>query len=345
MEKEIKENTKENTVASYDILQDFNKSDIDTINMCISINSPALLVGQTGLGKTSLLSALAKQKNKNLTRLSVHSGVTGDEILGKWLAKNGSTVWQDGLLIQAMKKGDWIVFDEINACPADVLFALHSLLDDDKKVTLIEKDGEVIIPHKDFRFFATMNPIEDYAGTKELNMAFFSRFGAIVEINPFSNDIEVSILERKGINKAFAISLVKIASSLRDYKNKDDIIFFCGTRDLIHAGKLVSPTVSEVQAITYGILNKMSKEDKAFVISKNLHLEVKDPKIEKLEQELKKEMNDRTLAINAQLVLESEKNQLMAKVAKLESDLASNIGGSKINANTKKALELLGIAN
>lgn len=322
-------------VTTHSIINDFEKSDVEAINACIKDNSPALLVGQTGLGKTTLISELAKESKKNLIRLSVHSGITGDEILGKWLAKNGSTIWQDGLLIQAMKNGDWIVFDEINACPADVLFALHSLLDDDKKVTLIEKDGEVIKPHADFRFFATMNPIEDYAGTKELNMAFFSRFGAIIEIKPFSQDIEVAILERKGIEKKIALNLVNLASNLRIYKTGDDIIFFCGTRDLIHAGRLINSGLDKTLAINYAILNKMSPEDKSFVLKKDLSLKVEDKK----DEEIRILKNDLTLA----KVRDNKDKAIIQGLEIALKEEKTKQGNTQLDANTQKALKILGV--
>lgn len=345
------------TPQAYDITQDFNPNDISVLKHCITNNSPVLLVGQTGLGKTTLISELAKQHNKSLTRLSVHSGITGDEILGKWLAKNGSTVWQDGLLIQAMHKGEWIVFDEINAAPADVLFALHSLLDDDRKVTLMEKDGEVIKPHADFRFFATMNPIEDYAGTKELNMAFFSRFGAIVEILPFEHRVEVGILERKGIKNATAEKLVDLASNLRNYKKQEDIMFFCGTRDIISAGKLIDSGMDYTIAVNFAILNKMSPDDKEFIVSKDLTLKVKDAKdqqIERLESDKKNLQTEKTKLAKEMAQKEQEKTALVSDVNKLAQDVADltnqlnnrpNVSGANVNIdpNTQKALKILGI--
>lgn len=330
-------------VASYDIMNDFKKEDIETLAHCVEMSAPALLIGQTGLGKTTLISELAKKHNRNLIRLSVHSGITGDEILGKWLAKNGSTVWQYGLLIQAMQNGDWIVFDEINACPADVLFALHSLLDDDRKVTLVEKDGEIIRPHADFRFFATMNPIDDYAGTKELNMAFFSRFGAVIEIQPFPSDVEERILVRKGIANVHAQALVTFGNTLRNLKAKDDIVFFCGTRDLIHAGHLLQKGMKWEVAVNYGILNKMSKDDRELVYKtdpKTIIKDAKDKEIEKLKEEVKALHKANTQKDSEFRKKVDENTQLQKEIVNLKQN-----AGANLDPKTKNALKILGVLN
>ena len=240
-----------------------------------------------------------------------------------------------------MKSGEWIVFDEINACPADVLFALHSLLDDDKKITLIEKDGEVIRPHKDFRFFATMNPIEDYAGTKELNMAFFSRFGSVIKIKPFGVDIEINILQRKGVSITVATRLVSMANNLRQHKKNDDIIFFCGTRDLIHTGKLMHQGMQESNAIHYGILNKMSKDDKAFVLSKNINLIVPDPLVQKLTNEILDLNNKYAQSLVDKSVQENQIKNLQQNLQQAQQ--AQAVDQYNLSDDIKKALKILGI--
>lgn len=240
------------------------------IEACIEQKAPVLLVGETGLGKTTIIREMAHEKKKNLIRVSLNGSTSTEEILGKWLAKDGSTFWQDGILISAMKNGDWIVFDEINAALPEVLFALQSLLDDDRKVTLIEKSNEVVKPTEDFMFFATMNPTEEYSGTKEMNKALISRFNAVVHIEVPSNVIEVKIIEDKGIDGYVATSLVVIADKLRQMKKDEQIYYFCSTRDLIHAGLLIKQGLTLEEASQYAISGKMSKQEQDFVSSKGI---------------------------------------------------------------------------
>jgi MoxR-like ATPase len=249
------------------------KNITNTLKACIDSQEAVLLIGETGTGKTTIIRELGKEHGKEVLRISLN-GTTGiDEILGKWLAKNGQTVWQDGVLIQAMKLGNWIVFDEINAALPEILFALHSLLDDDRHVILSEKDGEIVRPNEEFRFFATMNPPEDYAGTKDLNKALLSRFAAVMEVPVLGEADEVSVLsEIHGIQEPIAMQLVTIGNMLRNKKKSDEIFYFCSTRDLVSAGKLVGKGLAISNAVQASILGKMTKNELENVAKDLSHL-------------------------------------------------------------------------
>ena len=95
-----------------------------TLELAAKANFPTLLIGETGIGKTYVLQHLAREYKQKITRVSLNGEIGINELLGKWLAKDGSTYWQDGVLIDCMKKGHWIIMDEINAALPEVLFCL-----------------------------------------------------------------------------------------------------------------------------------------------------------------------------------------------------------------------------
>lgn len=70
-----------------------------------------------------------------------------------------------GILINAMRKGYWIILDELNLAPTDVLEALNRLLDDNRELFVAETQ-EVIKAHPGFMLFATQNPPGLYGGRK-----------------------------------------------------------------------------------------------------------------------------------------------------------------------------------
>lgn len=72
-----------------------------------------------------------------------------------------------GVLIDAMRKGYWIILDELNLAPTDVLEALNRLLDDNRELFVAETQ-EVIKAHPRFMLFATQNPPGLYGGRKVL---------------------------------------------------------------------------------------------------------------------------------------------------------------------------------
>lgn len=79
------------------------------------------------------------------------------------LVKN--TIISAGVLIDAMRKGYWIILDELNLAPTDVLEALNRLLDDNRELFVAETQ-EVVKAHPRFMLFATQNPPGVYGGRK-----------------------------------------------------------------------------------------------------------------------------------------------------------------------------------
>ena len=63
-----------------------------------------MLIGDSGVGKSRLIQFLAQETNTPLMAPCGHSEVTVESLLGCMTAVNGSTVWQDGVLPEAMKR-------------------------------------------------------------------------------------------------------------------------------------------------------------------------------------------------------------------------------------------------
>ena len=71
--------------------------------------------------------------------------------------------WADGVLVEALKKGQWLVLDNANICNSSVLDRLNSLLEPNGVLAINEHrllDGsvEIVRPHPSFRLFLTMDP-------------------------------------------------------------------------------------------------------------------------------------------------------------------------------------------
>jgi Holliday junction resolvasome RuvABC ATP-dependent DNA helicase subunit len=165
-----------------------------------------------------------------------------------------------------MRKGHWLLLDEINAALPEILFVLHSLLDDDRYIVLSENSGEVVRPHKNFRLFASMNPSGKYAGTKDLNKAFLSRFPIILQLdfpNPKEEEQILKIYAKKADDNVLR-SLIKMAGDLRTSYKKDDIEFICSTRDLINCAT-ISQDRGLGEALQLSILNRCQSEDEKAV--------------------------------------------------------------------------------
>lgn len=137
---------------------------------------PILVQGPTSSGKTSMIEYLAKFSGNKFVRINNHEHTDLQEYLGSYISgPDGQLQFQEGLLVKALREGHWIVLDELNLAPTDVLEALNRLLDDNREL-LIPETQEIVRPHDNFMLFATQNPPGIYGGRKILSRAFRNRF-------------------------------------------------------------------------------------------------------------------------------------------------------------------------
>ena len=52
--------------------------------------------------------------------------------------QDGKLVFQEGVLVEAVRKGYWVILDELNLAPSEVLEALNRLLDDNRELHIVE---------------------------------------------------------------------------------------------------------------------------------------------------------------------------------------------------------------
>lgn len=234
---------------------------LEQIGLAIGRNMPVLLVGETGTGKTSLIRHLAFRTHNAFVRVNHNGGTTVEDIVGRWTIIDGQTVWIDGLLVQAAKKGYWYLADEMNAAGAEINFLYHSLLDDDGYLVLAEKGDEVVIPHPNFRFFGSINPSSDYSGVKEMNKALLDRF-IVVKVDFPDPVTEARILvQRSKIKEDVAQKMVQFAGQVRIMKQKEDIDFVFSTRSLIMWADMYKIYKKYIVAAETTFINKIAPKD------------------------------------------------------------------------------------
>jgi len=197
-------------------------TDITLMKSAYESRQNILIIGDTGSGKTHLLRYLAYDMKVPYMRVNLNGATTPEDLVGQYIPNPENTgnkyVWKDGVLTDFMRNGGIFVVDEINMCPADILSILHSVTDDERKLVLTQKDGEVVIAHKDFWIVATMNP--DYEGTKPLNIALKDRFRVLIlSYNP-------NVEKQLGVDEKFLEVVEKLRKS-------DQISTPVSTRDLI----------------------------------------------------------------------------------------------------------------
>jgi MoxR-like ATPase len=241
-----------------------------TLAIAVRDNLPVLMIGESGTGKTSAIRFLANQTGNGLRRVNLNGGTTADELVGRLLINEKGTYWVDGVLTEAMRNGEWIVLDEINAALPEVLFVLQSVLDDDGYLVLNEKDDkEIVHKHANFRMFATCNPPE-YEGTKPMNKALLSRFAICIntEFPPTTTELEIieNHLGNVIAKSDMAIKLVDFANETRKAKELGNADYAINTRDILNTLRLAEHT-DPIEALSLAFANKLDIGDKKTVKS------------------------------------------------------------------------------
>lgn len=124
----------------------------------------------------------AAQEGRTLSRVEIQQIMANERMVSHpWR-------WQDGLVVTAMKKGWWLVLDELNLAEPQILERLNPVLEPWPTLVLTEHDNSLIGPgghpvHPDFRVFATMNPAE-YAGRSPLSPAWRDRWRGYRFVQP-----------------------------------------------------------------------------------------------------------------------------------------------------------------
>jgi midasin len=162
---------------------------------------PILIQGPTSAGKTSMIEYLANYTGNKFVRINNHEHTDLQEYLGTYVSDSeGKLKFQEGVLVQAMREGSWIVLDELNLAPTDVLEALNRLLDDNREL-LIPETQEIVRPAENFCLFATQNPPGLYGGRKVLSRAFRNRFLELHFDDIPESELE-TILQKRSRNTA-----------------------------------------------------------------------------------------------------------------------------------------------
>ena len=154
---------------------------------------PILLEGSPGVGKTSIVSALAKAAGHKLVRLNLSEQTDMMDLLGADLPASGGEAgefkWSDGAFLAALKNGDWVLLDELNLAPQPVLEGLNAALDHRAEVFVPEL-GKTFKCPPTFRVFAAQNPAAQGGGRKGLPKSFLNRFTRVFVEPMRINDVE-----------------------------------------------------------------------------------------------------------------------------------------------------------
>uniref|UniRef100_A0A8C2VSB7 Midasin n=1 Tax=Chinchilla lanigera TaxID=34839 RepID=A0A8C2VSB7_CHILA len=223
---------KEPTIDETYVLTSSVKMNLRDIVRVVSAGTyPVLIQGETSVGKTSLIRWLAAATGNYCVRINNHEHTDIQEYIGCYTSSSsGKLVFKEGVLIDAMRKGYWIILDELNLAPTDVLEALNRLLDDNREL-LVTETQEVVKAHPRFMLFATQNPPGLYGGRKVLSRAFRNRFVELHFDELPSPELETILHKRCSLPPSYCTKLVKVMLDLQSYRRSSSV--FAGKQGFI----------------------------------------------------------------------------------------------------------------
>ena len=203
---------------------------------------PIWIAGLSGNGKTFMVDQACAKLGREMLRVQISEDTDEDALIGGFRLVNGETVFAEGPVVRAMKRGAVLLIDEIDR-PERPLMCLQGVLEG--KPILIKKTGELVKPAPGFTVIATGNTLgrgsDDgkFISARILDEALLERF--VITFNqPYPNAaIEKKIIMKHmelygKIDDQFADMLIVWADAIRKTYEDDGIEDVITTRRLCH---------------------------------------------------------------------------------------------------------------
>jgi nitric oxide reductase NorQ protein len=219
---------------------------------------PVLLKGPTGCGKTRFVEHMAWRLARcepaaaapPLITVSCHEDLSATDLVGRYLLLGDQSVWMDGPLTRAVRRGAICYLDEVVEARKDTTVVIHSLADH-RRILPIDKTGELLQAHPDFLLVISHNPGYQTV-LKDLKPSTRQRFVSL-EFGYPEPDLEATIIAHEsGIDLAQAERLAAIGQKVRNLREQglDEGV---STRLLIYAAQLMVSGIAPRRACAVAI--------------------------------------------------------------------------------------------
>lgn len=181
------------------------------------------LIGQTGTGKTELVTQFHAALNLPLFCITANPRMEAYQLIGREVACNGQQVWRDGPVLAAARHGLSLLIDEYNVLDPGEATGLNAYLEG--RPYTVPDTGETVVPAPGFRVFATVNPKSfGYAGRNTQDLANDDRFSPNLMFEYPEASVEEGLIKdfltgsmRQPVQEAgnIAAAIVKVANAIR----------------------------------------------------------------------------------------------------------------------------------
>lgn len=232
---------------------------------------PVWVTGLSGNGKTFMIEQICAKLKREFIRANITNLTDEDDLIGGFRLINGETVWQDGPVTLAMKRGAILLLDECDL-GTEKIMCLQPVLEG--KGIFIKKINKFVSPAAGFNVLATSNTkgqggdhSDRFIGTNVMNEAFLERFAIMIEQDYPTKSMEKKILitlmeDLNCVNESFADNLIAWADGIRRTFHAGGVDDIITTRRLCQIININSIFNDEKKAIGHAIarFNEDSRE-------------------------------------------------------------------------------------
>ncbi|KRX68499.1 Midasin [Trichinella sp. T9] len=231
----------------------------------LSVQRPILIQGSPGVGKSTLVMEFAALTGHEIIRINLSEQTDLCDLFGsEFPMMNDKSrqmfTWLDGPLLAAVKKGHWVLLDEMNLASQTVLEGLNACFDHRGEITIPELGKTFPVGRTATRFFACQNPYNQGGNRKALPRSFVSRF-TLIHLNNLTETDELEIMRHKFTNIEGHVlkNMVTFNSKLNVMVRQQGFESFASgnaefnLRDLIRWGKLISVTGLPYEKLFYTV--------------------------------------------------------------------------------------------
>ena len=183
---------------------------------------PIFVTGLSGNGKTFMIEQACAKSKREMFRVNITIETDEDDLLGGFRLVDGETVWFDGPVVEAMRKGAVLLLDEVDLASTKIM-CLQPVLEG--KGVFLKKINEYVDCQPGFTIVATANTkgkgdeTGNFIGAGVLNEAFLERFPITVE-----QEYPAVAIEKKILSKVFDSLNVSDSEFIDKLVNWADII-------------------------------------------------------------------------------------------------------------------------
>ncbi len=235
---------------------------------------PIYISGMSGNGKTLMIQQICAKQKRELIQININPQTDEDDLIGGLRLVNGDTLFDDGPVLTAMRRGAILLLDETDR-GSNKLMCIQSILEG--RPFFVKKTGETIHPVSGFNIVATANTkgrgSNDgrYSAATIIDDAWLERFPVTFMQEYPEEKIERKILENcfsnltGNKNTEFVDNLILWSTAIRTSFTEGAINDLITTRRLVHIANAYSIFKDRMVAINMCV-NRFDDETRSAMV-------------------------------------------------------------------------------